>query len=103
MVQVPTRYTDNPNNLNSVIDLKFLQPNLDKFDNHVIYPKWRLLLDHASLIVKISNFAENIQTRKYTIIKNSEEEINFVAEVIESIKKLNTNHINNKKNFECIV
>ena len=37
------------------------------------------------------------------IIKNSKEEVNFVAEVIESIKRLNTNHINNKEGFECKV
>jgi len=37
IVQVPTRYTDNTNDLNSIIDLMFLQPNSDEFDDHTIY------------------------------------------------------------------
>jgi len=53
--------------------------------------------------VKFSIFAENIQTRKLTIVKNSNKEINFVAQVIESIKRLNTNHINGKEDLKYIV
>ena len=63
-IQVPIKYVDNLNDSNSVIDLMFLQLNSDKFDNHIIYLDWRLLSDHALLIVKISIFEEHIQTRK---------------------------------------
>ena len=38
MVQVSTRYADNLNDSNSVIDLIFFWPNSDEFDNHTIYP-----------------------------------------------------------------
>ena len=38
-IQVPTKYTDNPNNLNSVINLMFLQPNSDEFDSYIIHSK----------------------------------------------------------------
>ena len=37
------------------------------------------------------------------IIKNSKEEVNFIAEIVELIKRLNTNHINSKKDLECII
>jgi len=37
--QVPTRYSDNLNNSNLVIDLIFLQPTSLEFDNHMIHPK----------------------------------------------------------------
>ena len=37
--QVPTRYSDNQNDLNLVIDLIFLQLTSLEFDNHMIYPK----------------------------------------------------------------
>lgn len=37
------------------------------------------------------------------IVKNSKEEINFVAEVIKLINRLNTNHINNKEDLEYII
>ena len=37
--QVPTRYVDNLNNSKSTIDLMFLYPNSEEFDNHMIYPE----------------------------------------------------------------
>ena len=101
--QVSTRYSDNPNNLNLVIDLMFLHPNSEEFDNHTIYPKQSMLLDHALLTVNILIFEEHIQTRKQRIIKNSKEEIRFIAEIIESIKRLNIDHIESKEDLESIV
>ena len=76
--QVPTRYSDNQNNLNSVINLIFL---------------WLTSLE----------FEEHIQTKKHTIIKNSKEKKNFLAELIESIKELNMEYISSKENLEWIV
>jgi len=35
--QVSMRYADNQNDLNLTIDLMFLQPTLNKFNNHTIY------------------------------------------------------------------
>jgi len=66
----------------------------------MIYSKWRLLSDHVLLTVNITIFEEHIQTTKYTIIKNSEEEKNFLVKFIESIKVLNMEYISNKENFE---
>jgi len=36
--QVPTRYSNNTNDSNSVIDLMFLRPNSLEIDNHTIHP-----------------------------------------------------------------
>ena len=36
--QVPTRYSDNANDSNLVIDLTFLRPNSLEIDNHTIHP-----------------------------------------------------------------
>jgi len=43
---------------------------------------------------------EHIQIKKCTVVKNSKEEKNFLAELIESIKGLNTEHISSKENLE---
>jgi len=102
-IQILTKYTDNPNDLNSVIDLIFLQPNSDEFDSYIIYSKWRLLLDYASFIVKISILEEYIQTRNRTIVKDSEEEFKFITDITDLIKRLNTDHISNKEDLECII
>jgi len=81
----------------------FLWPNLDELNNHVIHLKWRLSLNHTPLTVKISILEEYIQTRKRTIVKGSEEEFKLITDVTNLIKSLNTIHISNKKDLECIV
>ena len=68
----------------------------------MIYPEWGLLSDHAPLTVDIV-IIKYIQTKKYTIVKNSEEEKNFIAGLIEAVKRLNIEHISTKENLEWIV
>ena len=53
--QVLTRYLDNSNNLNLVINLMFLRHNFAKIDNHTIIPDFCYLLDHAPLTVNVIN------------------------------------------------
>ena len=101
--QVPTRYLDNQNGSNLVIDLMFLQLITLEFNNHMIYLEWRLSSDHAPLTINIMIFEKHIQTKKHTIVKNNKEEKNFLAELIKSIKVLNTEYILSKENLEWIV
>ena len=54
-------------------------------------------------MVKILILEEHIQTRKQTIVKNSKEEIKFIADVIKLVKILNTSHISGKEDFESII
>jgi len=81
----------------------FLRPYSLEYNNHSIYPDWYLTSDYAPLTVNISIFEENIQTKKCTLIKNSEEEDNFIVELIEAVKGLNTSNIQNKEELEDIV
>jgi len=62
-----------------------------------------MLSDYAPLMVNISIFEEHIQIRKWTSIKNSKDKKNFITETIESIRRINTDHIKSKKNLEQIV
>jgi len=48
-------------------------------------------------------FEKHIQTKKYTIIKNSKEERNFLTELINSVKSLNMKHISSKENLEQVI
>jgi len=50
---VPTRYSDNPSESNSVIDLMFLWSSFSELNTHCIHPDWHCLSDHAPLIVTI--------------------------------------------------
>jgi len=62
--QILTRYSDNQNDSNLVIDLIFFQPNSSKLNNDMIYPKWRLSSDHVPLTVEIVIIEEHVQTVK---------------------------------------
>ena len=69
--QVSTRFSDNLNDSNLVIDLLFIHLNSLKFDNHIIHLEWKLSSDHALLTIDIVIDKEQIYTKKYTIVKNS--------------------------------
>ena len=101
--QVPTRYSDNDNNSNSVIDLMFLCCNSSELNNHSIHPNWHLTSDHALLMITIPINEENINLHKRTISKNSDEENLFIKEVIISFLKLDTSNILDISQLEKIV
>ena len=100
---LPTRYSDNIQNSNLVLDLVFLCPDLMKLDNHYIYLEWQLTSDHAPITVNIHICEERVQTRKQSLPKNSKEEAYFIKNLICSIKKLNTNLLLSVDTLETIV
>jgi len=50
---LPTRYSDNTQDSNLVLDLVFLHPNSIEHNNHHIHPEWRLTSDHAPITIDI--------------------------------------------------
>ena len=101
--QVPTRYSDNSNDSNSVIDLMFLYCNSYKLNTHLIHPEWHLTSDYTPLTITIPIVEEHITTRKRTIIKNSDEEDKFIKKIIASFAKLNLSNISNISDLEKVV
>ena len=57
---IPTRYSDNSQDTDSVIDLIFLHPNSSELDNYHIYLNWRLSYDHTPISINISILEEHI-------------------------------------------
>ena len=101
--QISTRYLDNQQDTNSVIDLMFLRSISSEHNNHFIHSDWRLTSDHTPLTVNIAILKEYIQTRRHMLVKNSKEEDKFVSELIVVIKRLNTENIPNKEVLEQVI
>ena len=100
---LPTRYSNNSQDSNLVLDLVFLQPNLTKQNNHHIYLDWRLTSDYAPISVDISIAEEYIQTTKGVLARNSKKEDCFIEELTKFIKNLKTDSILNSNVLEGIV
>jgi len=99
----PTRFLDTAGKSNSVIDLMFLRHCSNELDNHSILPKCHLSSDHAPLIINIPIFEESIQISKLAISLNSEQETNFIKDVISNFSKLDTFNIESINKLEQIV
>ena len=80
--QVLTRYSDIPGESNLVIDLMFLCSGLSELNNHLIHLEWHLIFDYAPLSIIIPIVEENINSFKFSISKNSKEEMVFIKDVI---------------------
>ena len=85
---VPTRYSDNCNNSNSVINLMFLRPNFVELNNYSILLELWYLLDHASLVVDIHISKEFMQDERHIFIKNSKNKLRYISEFVENFKKI---------------
>ena len=101
--QAPTRYSDNDHNSNSVIDLMFLCNSSSELDNHLIHSDWHLTSDYASLTITIPISEEHINSRKGSIIKDSEEEMSFIKDLISSIRNLYTSNLSDEDGLERVV
>ena len=99
----PTRFSDTVGELNSIIDLMFLRHGSDELDNHSILPEWHLFSDHVPLIIDIPILEETIQTSKLTISPNSEQETEFIKDVISNLSKLDTSNIEGINKLDQIV
>jgi len=60
---LPTRFSGNYQDSNSILNLVFLQSFLLEFNNHYIYPDWKLLSDHAPITINVSISDEYILTK----------------------------------------
>ena len=100
---IPTRYLDNDQISNSVIDLMFFRYRLVELDNHTIYPEWRLLLDHASLTVIIPIEEQHSENQRRSITKGSEKEKLFIKDLIKEISSTDTFNLSDTIALENVI
>ena len=92
---VLTRYSDNNQDLNSVINLMFLRYGSEELDNHIIHSDWQLSSDYAPLTITIQIIEEHVHNKKYLIIKGSMKEKSFIKDLIKDIKTINIDSLEN--------
>jgi len=98
-----TRYSDDLQISNLVLDLDFLHPGYSEFNNHHIHPNWRLSSDHTPITVNISITEEQVHTKKRFLIKNSKEESLFINKLAHSITNINTAPLLCMDDLEAVV
>ena len=81
----------------------FLQRGLRELNSHSILSDSQLFLDYVPLTVTISIAEENIDSFKFSIAKNSEEESRFIEEAACAIKIINNNDLANSLKLEEII
>ena len=74
-----------------------------ELNNHEIYTELYFPSDHAPLTMNIIIEEEFIPKKKYTIVKNSEEESKFVEDFIRKFRSFDTVKITNKFSLKSIV
>ena len=95
----PTRFSDTTGESNSVIDLMFLWCSSIELDHHTILPESHLSSNHAPLTIDISICDEVIQSSKLIITPGSEQEKEFIKDVISNLNLLDTSNIDS---VECL-
>jgi len=94
---------DNTWDSNSVIDLVFLPPDNRRFRQYMLHPDIHKPSDHVSLTIKVGIAETNIDLSFRLISKNSEEEENFIASLINGFSNINSSTITIKEELERVV
>ena len=98
----PTRFSDTAGESNSVIDLMFLWCGSIELDWHTILSESRLSSDHAPLTIDIPICNEVIHLWKFVITPGSNQEKEFIKDVISSLNSLDTSNIESVDNLNQI-
>ena len=98
-----TRFSDNDQNSNLVLDLIFTWPSSTEFNWHYIHLDWRLSSNYAPITIDIPIRDEDIPTKQCSLIKESDEENQFIEDLIQFIKNLNTSSIQDIESLEEVV
>ena len=99
----PTRFSNTAGESNSVINLMFLRCGSVELDNHSILPDSRLSSDHAPLSIDIPIFDEIIHSSKLIITPGSEQETDFIKDVVSNLKSFDTSNIEDIASLDQIV
>ena len=100
---ISTRYLDTPGMSDLVLNLMFLYSNSSELNHHAIYSSWRLTSNYAPLTITITIEKEHMMNTKLSLSKNSEQEEEFIKEVICVFKPLGITNLIDCESLEQII
>jgi len=95
----PTRFADNPQDTNSILDLVFLEPNNLRFGRHILLDLQKPS-DHILLIINVGIKKENFDLIIQSIKKDNTKEENFISSIIRDVKLIDTSSITNRESLQ---
>jgi len=98
-----TRFADNPQDSNSVIDLMFINPQNRGYNNHTIIEHHRHPSDHAPLSVKIQINAENTAILRRSIKPKSKDKTKYNSYIFTNMSSLRSNDLNTTNEVEKLM
>ena len=76
---------------------------MTELNNYSIYSDWQLTSDYVSLTISIPIIEENVNSPRFSIMKNSEEEALFIKDVSSIIKNLDISNLSDINKLEDMV
>ena len=99
----PTRFANNTQDSNSIIDLVFLPPENREFGQHMLHPDIHKPFDYVLLAIEVGIMETNINLSFRSISKDSEKEKNFIISLINGFSNIDLSTIITKEELENIV
>ena len=99
----PTRFANNTQDSNSIIDLVFLPPENREFGQHMLHPDIHKPFDYVLLTIEVGIMETNINLSFRSISKDSEKEKNFIISLINGFSNIDLSTIITKEELENIV
>jgi len=99
----PTRFSDTVGESNLVIDLMFLHCGSAELDRHFILPDYCLSSDYAPLTTDIPIGDKIVQSTKLSVVPGSDQEKDFIKDVISNLQVLNISNIDSVENLKFVL
>ena len=96
----PTRFADNPQDSNSVLDLVFLPPDNSGFGKYILHPEIWKPSDHVLLAIEVGIRNINININIWSIRKDSEKEKDFIILITNRVGNWNTSNVTTEEELE---
>ena len=99
----PTRFANNPQDSNSVLDFVFLSSSNNRFGQYSLYPELQKPSDHVLLIIEVDIKEVNVNIAIQSIKNDSDKEKEFTKVLINSIECIDISAITSREALQSTI